>query len=177
MAVTGEQFYQNAIDEYKKKVGADLSQQTAQVNANTQNQLRQAYVQKMQNQQQLNNRLAQSGIRGGATQTANLNLANAYNTNRNTINADASAQRTQLNTNANDNIFNYTQQMKTAEAEYLQNRQAEEEQKLNDYYTALYSKSYSTTDLKKALENASTQAEQTAINTRIAYLYAHKKKY
>lgn len=172
-----EQFYTNAINEYKNKVNSDVAQQTQQATANAQSQLQQAYIQRMQNQQQLNNNLQQQGIRGGVSETANLNMNNAYMSNRNAINSDMSNQVTQLQTNANDNIFNYTQQMKTAQAEYLQNKQAEDERKLNDYYNSVYSKSYDTKKLKKALAKATTQMEKTAINNRIAYLTAHKKKY
>lgn len=172
-----EQFYTNAIKEYENKVNSDVAQQAQQATANAQSQLQQAYIQRMQNKQQLNNNLQQQGIRGGVSETANLNMNNAYMSNRNAINSDMSNQVTQLQTNANDNIFNYRQQMKTAQAEYLQNKQAEDERKLNDYYNSVYAKSYSTKDLKKALAKATSQIQKTAINNRIAYLKAHKKKY
>ena len=170
MAFSGEQFYQTAIDEYNKKAKSDLAQQTAQANANTQGQLQQAYIQRMQNQQQLNKNLAQQGIRGGVSETANLNLMNTYNANRNAINSDASNQITQLQTNANDNMFNYAQQMKTAQAEYRQNM-------LPQYYNNVYSKFYSISDLKKELKSVSNSEQKMAIDSRIAYLRAHKKGY
>lgn len=171
MAFSGEQFYQNAIDEYNKKARTDLAQQTAQANANTQGQLQQAYIQRMQNQQQLKNNLQSQGIRGGMSETANLNLMNTYNANRNAIQSDGSNQITQLTTNANDNMFNYAQQMNTAQAEYRQNM-------LPEYYNVKYSKMYKVKNLKKALETEGLSAEEEmAINNRLAYLRAHKKGY
>lgn len=170
MAFSGEKFYQTAIDDYKKKATSDLQQQTQQAEASGQSQLQQAYIQRMQNQQQLNNNLAQQGIRGGASETANLNMNNSYMANRNAINSSVANQLTQLNTNYNDNVFNYEQQMKTAQAEYRQNM-------LPEYYNAKYSKSYSVKSLKKALKSAKNDEQKMAINNRIAYLTAHKKKY
>lgn len=177
MATFDANYYQNAIDDYNKKVASDLAQQTQQAEATRQSNLQQSYIQRMQNQNALNNNLAQQGIRGGMSETANLNLMNTYNANRNTINSDYATQVTNLQTNANDNKFNYEQQMKTAQAEYLQNKQAEEQQLMNDYYNSRFAKYYSIKELKALHGKATTTAEKTAINNRIAYLRAHKKGY
>lgn len=170
MAFSGEQFYKDAIDKYNKKATSDLAQQTAQADANRTSGLQQAYLQRMQNQKSLDNSLSQRGIRGGVTETANLNLINNYNTQRNSVNSDYANQVTQLQTNANDNMFNNQMQMQTAQAEYRQNM-------LMDLYNSQYSKSYSVSDLTKALAKASSDEQKIAINNRIAYLKAHKKKY
>lgn len=172
MAFTGEEFYQNAIDEYRKKAQGDLAQQTQQANASADSSLQQAYIQRMQNQQQLNQNLARAGVRGGASETSNLNLMNTYNANRNQINADRNSAITNLQTSYNDNVFNYDQSMKTAQAEYRQNM-------LGQYYDAKYGKTYSTSELKKALKTASNDEEVMAINKRLQYIAEgkHTKKH
>jgi hypothetical protein len=177
MAVTGAQFYDQAIADYQKKALADKNTQLTQI-ANTESGgLRDAYIARMQNQKNLNRNLAQAGIRGGATETSNLNLLNAYQKQRNAVTAQASQDRLSANQTYNDNVFNYTQQMRTAQAEYLQNKENTDRNLRNEYYQALYNKSYSVKKLKKALKKASNREQKMAINQRIAYLTEHKKGY
>lgn len=177
MATFDPNFYKNAVDEYTKKVKSDTNMQKQQADATRQNSLQQAYIQRLQNQNTLANNLSQQGIRGGVSETANLNLMNTYNANRNAANATYADQARNIDTSANDNIFNYTQQMKTAEAEYQQNQDIRQEEQIMNYYNSRYSKYYSVKDLKKLLAKASNTLDKTAINNRIAYLIAHKRGY
>lgn len=167
---SGADYYDTANSDYQKKAKKDLAQQTADTTASYGSQLQQAYIQRMKDQKTLNNNLASSGIRGGATETANLNLINQYNSNRNEIYSNQASALKDLNTNYNDNIFNYAQQMATAKAEYKQNN-------LATYYQSLYNKNYSIKKLKKALNKTTSNEEASAINQRIAYLREHKKGY
>ena len=167
---TGSKYYDTAVSEYNKKAKNDLNQQIAQTNADYNGQLQSAYIQRLQEQKKLNQNLSGAGIRGGATETANLALANTYNANRNAIETNRNTAITGLNTSYNDNVFNYNQMMNTAKAEYQQNQ-------LANYYNALYNKSYSVSDLKKSLKKATSNEQIMAINQMIAYLREHKKGY
>lgn len=170
MAFTGAEYYDKAKQQYATKAAADLKQQQNQINQASDSQLQQAYIQRMQGQTAMQNNLAMQGIRGGASETAQMNLMNTYQGTRNTINSDRATALTQAQTSYNDNIFNYNQQMDTAKAEYQQ-------QMLPQYYDSLYGKSYSIKDLKKSLKKASSAEQKMAINKRIAYLREHKKGY
>lgn len=88
---------------------------------------RQAYVAYMQGQQRLPQMLAASGLTGGATETANLNLINGYNTNLGNLNIDRANALRAIDDNIlaakyqaeRDNASAYTSNMGNALNSYL----------------------------------------------------------
>lgn len=180
-------YYDNAINEYNKKVDSDTKTQITDAQNSANSQLKQAYISRMQNQQKLNNQLAQAGIRGGVTETSNIKLDTDYGNTRNTINSDLTNTIKDINTTAQDNKFNYTQTMNSAKQEYIQNREAEDRanaredaqikaQQQKDFYTARYSQYYDINKLEK-LKKGTGIVEQAVIDARIAYLRQAKKGY
>lgn len=167
---SGTAFYDQAIADYNKKAKSDYNRQVKQINQEQAGGLKEAYIARMQNQQALQNNLANAGIRGGATETAQLNMMNAYQNQRNTVNQQAQQQRQDAYATYQDNVFNNTQQMRTAQAQYLENMR-------NQFYQAKYNKRYNIKQLKKELDKVNSYEEKMAINQRIAYLREHKKKY
>ena len=167
---SGTAFYDKAISDYNKKAKSDYNRQVKQINQEQQGGLKEAYISRMQNQLALQNELANAGIRGGATETAQLNMMNAYQNQRNTVNQQAQQQRQDAYATYQDNVFNNMQQMRTAQAQYLENMR-------NQYYQAKYNKRYNIKQLKNELNNVKSYEEKMAINQRIAYLREHKKKY
>lgn len=185
-------YYDDAIESYKKQANENLKTQIAKVDADTSSQLRQAYLNRLQNQKTLSDRLATAGIRGGMTETANLNLMNNEATTRNNINSTAAQSKADLVNTTNQNISDYTRETNAARQEYIQNREAEDRERANQLadeerqrkqqlqtqaWTAKYSKYYTEKNLNKAYKAAKTQEERAIINARIAYLRKHKKKY
>ena len=93
-----------------------------------------------------------------------------------------------METQANDNLFNYKQTTDASKLSYIEQREAEERQiaqtqKENeeaantDLLTAKYAGVYSTATLNTAYKNAKTTREKAIIQARIAYLQAHAKGY
>lgn len=180
--------YGELANTYNRQVDQNTAQQIATAKSDAQNQLRQAYVQNIQNQRQLDQKLATAGIRGGATQTANLNLMNQYGTNRNSINSNLNSTINSANQTAQQNKNAYALENDSKQMEYVENREAEdranarEDEQINyerntANLTAQYSKIYSVKKLKKALETATDPLEQQIINARIGYIRQHKKGY
>lgn len=181
-------FYNNAINNYKAQAEQQRATQIGEAQKTQQSALKQAYIQKAQNQQKLNKNLAQAGIRGGMTETANLNLANQYGQARAAANTDYSNSVNQINQNIDRNIFDYQSDMESRAEEYRQNLaqarwQAEREDSLNmwnstqdywnNYYMDFYS-GYSKKDAKKAyktaeanLKKATSDAEKQRILQQI----------
>ena len=180
--------YDDLIKRYNKQVDADTAQQIRTARSDADSKLRQAYVQNVQNQRALNHNLAQRGIRGGATQSAQLNLMNQYGANRNAINSDLSNTINAANQNAQSNKNAYALETESARSQYLENREAEdranarEDAQINydrqtQMLTAQYSTMYDKKKLQKALESATSDLERQIINARLGYLMAHKKGY
>lgn len=185
-------YYNKAIKDYTAQANKSAATQKKSVEADKQSQLKQSYVQRMQNQKTLNNNLARQGIRGGASETSNLNLATNYENNRNSINSAAQKSISDINKQTQENIFNYTQQTNAAKQEYLENRASEDrarKRQLADAkaarqraattknLTAKYSTYYTLSGLRKSLKKAKTTEERAIIRARIGYLKKHKKKY
>jgi hypothetical protein len=59
---------------------------TKELNVDSEQALREAYITKMQNQRDLNQRLAAMGLNGGATETTMARLANQYGNSRTDVN-------------------------------------------------------------------------------------------
>ncbi len=181
-------FYNNAINNYKAQAEKQRATELGEAQKNQQSALKQAYIQRAQNQQRLNQNLAQAGIRGGMTETANLNLANQYGQARQAANTDYANSVNQINQNIDRNIFDYQSDMESRAEEYRQNQanarwQAAREDSLNqwnstqeywnNYYMDFYS-GYSKKDAKKAyktaeanLKKATSDAEKQRILQQI----------
>ena len=74
---------------YDSQVGTLRSakkKSTRELNVDSEQALREAYITKMQNQRDLNQRLAAAGINGGATETTMARLANNYGNSRTQVN-------------------------------------------------------------------------------------------
>ena len=181
-------FYNNAINNYKAQAEKQRATELGEAQKNQQSALKQAYISRLQNQKNLNQNLAQSGIRGGATETSNLNLMNQYATARQAANTDYANSVNQINQNIDRNIFDYQSDMESRAEEYRQNQanarwQAAREDSLNmwnstqeywnNYYMDFYS-GYSKKDAKKAyktaeanLKKATSDAEKQRILQQI----------
>lgn len=114
-------YYTNAINSYTKQANTERANQIGDAQKTQQANLRQAYVNRLQNEQSLNNNLAMSGIRGGATETANLRLANTYGQARASANADYANSVNSINRAIDQNIADYTSDMNSRAEEYRQN--------------------------------------------------------
>lgn len=135
-------FYDQAIKDYTAGARADAKLQTQEAQKTQQSALKQAYINRVQNEQKLNDNLAMAGIRGGMTETSNLKLANQYGTDRAAANANYANTVNQINQNLNQNIRDYTADMKSRKEEYIQNQanarwQAAREDSLNQYNSAV----------------------------------------
>lgn len=181
-------FYNNAINNYKAQAEQQRATQLGEAQKTQQSALKQAYINRLQNQQKLNQNLAQAGIRGGTTETANLNLMNQYGQARASANTDYSNSVNQINQNIDRNIFDYQSDMESRAEEYRQNLaqarwQAAREDSLNawnstqdywnNYYMDFYS-GYSKKDAQKAyktaeanLKKATSDAEKQRILQQI----------
>ena len=119
-------YYDKQIKKYNTYADTVAQQQIGDAQKNAQSQLRQAYVQRMQNQQALEQNLAQAGIRGGMTESANLRLANMYGAQRGQINSDLSNSIQSINRSAEENKFNNQMSTESARQQYIENRGAED---------------------------------------------------
>lgn len=169
-------FYKNAVNQYTADANAERNRQIGEAQKTQQANLRQAYVNRLQNEQRMNNNLARSGIRGGMTETANLNLMNQYGQARASANTDYANSVNQINTTTNQNIRDYRNDMDSRAEEYRQNLaqarwQAEREDKTNEvarqteywsnFYTNYYS-GFSKKDANKAVKSLTTQLNKTS---------------
>lgn len=114
-------FYTNSINDYTAQANAERQNQLGKAQAQQQAALRQAYINNAQSQLALNNSLAQQGIRGGATESSNLRLANQYGTAVGAANTDYANSVNQINQSIDQNIRDYTTDMRARQEEYVQN--------------------------------------------------------
>lgn len=182
-------FYTNAIDTYNAQAEKDRQTQLGEAKKNQQSALKQAYIARVQNQNQVNNAMATAGIRGGATETANLNIANQYGNARASANADYTNSVNAINQAIDKNKADYRMDMLSRAEEYRQNMaqarwQADREDSLNEYNAAVeyqynrfmdkYSGWSSSKKLKeerkkvqKLLKKAKTQSQRIKLTQRI----------
>lgn len=181
-------YYDNAIKNYTAQAEKQRSSQIAEAKKTQDTALKQAYLTRVQNERNLNNSLATQGIRGGATETANLRLANQYGTAVSSANSDYSNSVNTINQNIDQNIADYRSDMQSRAEEYRQNLaqarwQAAREDSLNqynaqneywnNYYLDFYSgASKKTLDkalktAKKNLKKAKTSAQKLRIQQQI----------
>lgn len=188
-------YYKNAVNQYTADANAERNRQIGEAQKTQQANLRQAYVNRLQNEQKMNNNLAMSGIRGGMTETANLNLMNQYGQARASANTDYANSVNQINTTTDQNIRDYRNDMESRAEEYTQNLaqakwQAEREDHTNEvarqteywsnYYINKYS-GYSKKQLKKAekdikakLDKAKTPEEKIRLQQALSGIGARK---
>lgn len=115
-------YYTNAVKDYTAQANADRQFQISEAQKAQQANLKQAYVNRLQNQRTLNQNLATAGIRGGATETSNLRLANQYGQARAAANTDYTNSVTNINRSIDQNIRDYTSDMQSRAEEYRQNQ-------------------------------------------------------
>ncbi len=134
-------YYNNAIKSYTTQAEKQRATQIGEAQKAQDSALKQAYITKVQNQNRLNEALATSGIRGGATETSNLRLQNTYGAAVGAANTDYTNSVNSINQSIDQNIADYTSDMKSRAEEYRQNLaqarwQADRENALNKYQNA-----------------------------------------
>ena len=178
-------FYDKAVDTYRKQQEQNRATQLAAAQKTQQSALKQAYITRLQNQQKLQQSLATSGIRGGATETANIRLANQYGLDRNNANTNYTNSVNDINRSIDQNIADYQSDMESRAEEYRQNMaqakwQADREDSLNEYnsvadywnnyYTDYYSGA-SKKNLNKYLKKAKANYKKATTDTaKLKYL-------
>ena len=182
--------YDNMTQNYNASVDQNTAAQIADATKSAQGQLRQAYVTRMQDQRSLQDNMARAGIRGGATETANLRLATNYANTRSGIQGQLSSSINDINRTANQNKLAYQQEMDAKKQQYVENRQAEARQAAREdsqqkrtqdieRYTAWASKCFSEKKLRKLLKKANKSGNKIkaqVINARIGYLNSPEYK-
>ena len=178
-------YYTQAVDAYKNQQEQNRATQLAAAQKTQQSALKQAYITRLQNQQKLQQSLATSGIRGGATETANIRLANQYGLDRNNANTNYTGSVNDINRSIDQNISDYQSDMESRAEEYRQNMaqakwQAEREDSLNeynsvaDYWNNYYMDYYSGVakkNLDKYLKEAKANYEKaTTDSDKLRYL-------
>ena len=81
-------FYTNAIKTYTAQAQKDKNAQIAEARKEQSSNLKSAYINRLQNEQKMNDNLARAGIRGGMTETSNMKIANQYGQERATANSN-----------------------------------------------------------------------------------------
>ena len=178
-------YYTQAVENYKKQQEQNRATQLAAAQKAQQSALKQAYITRLQNQQKLQQGLAASGIRGGATETANIRLANQYGLDRNDANTNYTNSVNDINSSIDQNIADYQSDMESRAEEYRQNMaqakwQADREDSLNEYnsvadywnnyYTDYYSGA-SKKNLNKYLKKAKTNYKKAKTDSaKLKYL-------
>lgn len=184
-AGTNTDYYTQAVDAYRKQQEQNRATQLAAAQKTQQSALKQAYITRLQNQQKLQQGLATSGIRGGATETANIRLANQYGLDRNNANTNYTNSVNDINRSIDQNIADYQSDMESRAEEYRQNMaqakwQADREDSLNEYnsvadywnnyYTDYYSGA-SKKNLNKYLKKAKTNYKKAKTDSaKLRYL-------
>lgn len=167
-------YYTKAINNYTTQAEKQRATQLGEAKKAQDSALKQAYITRVQNQNKLNESLATAGIRGGATETSNLRLQNAYGTAVGAANTDYSNSVNAINQAIDQNIADYRSDMESRAEEYRQNLaqakwQAARENALNkynaqneywnNYYLDKYS-GYSAKALKKAEKDIKKKANK-----------------
>ena len=124
--------------------------------------LRQAYINRAQNQLSLNNNLAMSGIRGGATETSNLRLANQYGQAVGAANSDYANSVNAINQNIDQSIADFNMDVEARRAEAIQNQANAKWQAAREDYTNAY-------NIKREDENNKYQRQQAEVQRQTEY--------
>lgn len=188
MATYDTSRYDTLYSDFEKKQKEDAAKQKTRTEQQFNDELRQAYIGRMQEQKSLNDNMAKAGIRGGATETANLKLGVNYQNTRNDLNKQKTQALQDIDDNANSNIFNYKQTNDAAKISYLEQREAEERQLAQndkekaeaanlDLLQAKYGAYYDVASLNSAYNAAKTDQERAIILARKNYLTTYSKGY
>ena len=187
MGTLNTQAYDTLAKNYETSVNQNTQQQIAEANKAAQGQLRQAYITRVQNQRALQDSMAAAGIRGGASETSNLRLANQYGNTVGAVRSQLATSINDINRTAQQNILAYRQDIDAKKQQAIENRQsmamqtAREDATLRrtqdiEKYTAKYSKYFDTKQLKKLLKKAKSPLQKQVINARIGYLKSPEYK-
>ena len=120
--------YDNLYNNYAKSVDENTAQKVKEAKDAANAQLKQAYVQRAQNQRTLNDNLAAAGIRGGATETANIRLANQYGSAVNSINSGLTNSINDINRTAEQTKLAYKQDIDAKKQQYVEDMEREQRQ-------------------------------------------------
>jgi len=113
--------YDKQYQLYAQDAEKNRATQLGEAQKAQQNALRQAYISKMQNEKNMNQNLAAAGIRGGATETSNLRVANMYGQATNAANTDYSNSVNAINQNIDQGLRDYRMDIDSKKEEYIQN--------------------------------------------------------
>lgn len=183
--------YDELLRQYNQSVDADTQAQIKRAQDQANSQLRNAYVQRVQNQRQLNDRLAMAGIRGGATETSNLRLQNQYGQQVGQINTNLGTSVNDINRAANQQKLAYAQELNTKRQQYVENREAEDRanaredeqrarQERLEYLTAEAATQYDIKKIQNKIKEAVANNDYLAIqvlNARLGFLRSQKHGY
>lgn len=190
-------YYTKAIKTYTNQANKQRASQIADAKSTQNSALRQAYVSNVQNRLGLQNSMAQAGIRGGATETANLQLSNQYGQAVNAANTEYNSSVKSINQAVDQNIADYTSDMNSRAEEYRQNVaqakwKADREDSLNkynatnEYWSNYWKDFYSGDNIKqlnaayekaqKALKNAKTPEERIKQEQRLRGIQARRSE-
>ena len=114
--------YNNQKTQFAAQAEKNRAAQLGEAQKQQQSALKQAYIQRAQNQRVLNNNLAMQGIRGGATETSNLRLANTYGQAVGAANSDYANSVNTINQNIDQSIADYNMDVEARRAEAVQNQ-------------------------------------------------------
>ena len=114
-------YYDKAVKEFNDQAEKSRTTQLNSAAETRDSALRQAYIKRMQDQRALDQNLAVSGIRGGATETSNLRLATNYGNQRANANAAYSNSVNQINQNIDQQKFENKQTVDSQAEQYRQN--------------------------------------------------------
>ena len=120
--------YDNLYNNYVKSVDQNTAQKVKEAKDAANAQLKQAYVQRAQNQRTLNDNLAAAGIRGGATETANIRLANQYGSAVSSINSGLTNSINDINRTAEQTKLAYKQDIDAKKQQYVEDMEREQRQ-------------------------------------------------
>lgn len=114
--------YDKQYQMFQQQAEKNRATQLGEAQKTQQSALKQAYITRAQNQNRLNNNLAMAGIRGGMTETANLNLANQYGQARAAANADYANSANSINQSIDQSLADMRMDIESKREEYLQNQ-------------------------------------------------------
>jgi len=151
------------------------------INADSESSLKQAYINKMLSEKNLDQQMSAQGLTGGATETTRAAMSNNYGNARNNINTETNKNLSALEGNYNDNLAQAVQAYNTAVASAeaqraqqimaLENALANNEiAALGDYQSLMQSQNGQYLDLlKSAIANgASFKFNPTEANNAVA---------
>jgi len=108
--------YNNTVAQQKKNYEYNVGQ----VNNSADNALKQAYINRMQNQRTMQQNLAAQGLSGGASETTLGNLLNAYSNSRNNIETNRTSNIADLGNTYANNLANASNILTTGNANDMQ---------------------------------------------------------